>query len=59
MTGEAGAGVMPFSGKAVVVTGAGLGVSAATAGHLARDNAFVVLCDCGKEQLDQISASYS
>ena len=48
---------MRFSGKVVVVTGAGPGVGAATARRFAREGASVVLCGRGKEQLDQVSAS--
>ncbi len=46
-----------FTGKVVIVTGAGAGIGAATSRRFARDGACVVLCGRGKDKLDQVAAS--
>lgn len=48
---------MRFSGKVVVVTGAGPGVGAATARRFAREGASVVLCGRNKDKLDELAAA--
>ena len=50
-------GTKPFSGKVVVVTGAGSGIGAATVRRFTRDGAAVVLCGRRKDMLDAVAAS--
>lgn len=55
MTTETGTG--RFSGRVVIITGAGTGIGAATARRFAREGASVVLCGQRQEKLDAVAAS--
>ncbi len=46
-----------FSGKTVIVTGAGSGIGRATASRIAREGGKVVAVDISKERLDELAAS--
>src|SRR3954462_13973391 len=46
-----------FTGKTVIVTGAGSGIGRATASRVAREGGRVVAVDVSKERLDELAAS--